>query len=261
MHTERIRELLVHSGLDPSALRCGIHPPSHRDTNLALIRTSTEPVALHCNCSGKHTNMLLVCQSRDWDLQDYLWIEHPLQQRIGRIITTLGGLDALPPHVIDGCSLPTYVTSMSTLARLYANLAWPEGAPSLENRNIAEHLQLLFHAAVTFPELIGGTDRLDTQLMAALEGKVLAKTGAAGVYAMAVKPDDRFPTGLAIAVKIADGDPSSSVRRVTAVEVLKQLGVFACHRDDQIAELSRPTLKNFRGITIGELRPVFDLNL
>ena len=214
---------------------------------------------MHCNCSGKHTNMLLVCRARGWSHDNYLSLDHPLQQKIGRIISTLGNEQNPLPHVIDGCSLPTFVLSISGLARLFGHLAWPHTAPDIEGQGITDALRLLFQAGVTYPEMIAGTGRLDTELIQAFNGHVFAKTGAAGVYAMAVKPSERYRTGLSIAIKVADGDTTSSIRRVTALEVLKQLGIKAAATAERLETMAGSKLCNLRGITIGELRAVFTL--
>ena len=259
MHTQRIAELLACAGLSPADLRCGVHPPLHQPAFQQLIRDHQEPGPLHCNCSGKHTNMLLVCKAHDWSLDTYLDIEHPLQRTIEDIISTLSGEPNPLPYVTDGCSLPTFVVSMSGLARLFSYLAWPVCAPTINAQSITQALQLLFHASVTYPEMIAGTSRLDTELMQAFDGTVFAKTGAAGVYAMAVKPNERYKTGLAIAIKVADGDANSAVRRITALEALKQLGLISPVLEGKLDTLAARTLNNFRNLPIGELRPVFTL--
>ena len=203
--------------------------------------------------------MLLVCKAHDWSLDTYLDIEHPLQRTIEDIISTLSGEPNPLPYVTDGCSLPTFVVSMSGLARLFSYLAWPVCAPTINAQSITQALQLLFHASVTYPEMIAGTSRLDTELMQAFDGTVFAKTGAAGVYAMAVKPNERYKTGLAIAIKVADGDANSAVRRITALEALKQLGLISPVLEGKLDTLAARTLNNFRNLPIGELRPVFTL--
>ena len=134
-------------------------------------------------------------------------------------------------------------------------------APQIGEQNPTEALQLLFHAGGTYPEMVAGTGRLDTSLMRAFEGRVFAKTGAAGVYAMAVKPSERHPTGLAIAIKVSDGDTTSSIRRVVAVEVLKQLGLTTKTQADQLDMLAARHLTNFRNTTVGELRTLFKLTV
>jgi L-asparaginase II len=79
---------------------------------------------------------------------------------------------------------------------------------------------------------------------------VLAKIGAAGVYAIAVQSSEKYPSGLGVSIKIADGDSDSRVRRLVAIETLKQ---------DHLAQLSRPQLVKFKALEGGKLLPVFNL--
>ena len=112
------------------------------------------------------------------------------------------------------------------------------------------------------PELVAGTGSLDTLLMRALDGRLFAKTGAAGLYAVALPQGPRVPTPLGIAIKIEDGDPRSRIRAAVIVEVLRQMGVVT--RDDAalwdaLESIARPTEHNFRGLEVGRYQPVFRL--
>ncbi len=248
-HTERVAALLERYRLSAGELRCGAHPPFDRDTRHALIARGESPTALHCNCSGKHTAMLAVCRARGWPLETYLDPGHPLQQRIEALLCTLAGQPRPLPRSIDGCSLPTWWLPLRALALLFARLAWPAGAPELEGRSAAAPLARLYRAAVAHPGLIAGRGRLDTRLMAACAGRVMAKTGAAGMYAMAVAPSAAYPRGLGIAFKILDGDPDSSVREVVAASVLERLG----EAGEGIAAMTSRVLRNHRGLEVGRL--------
>ena len=100
-----------------------------------------------------------------------------------------------------------------------------------------------------YPELIGGTERLDTILMQAAPGKIISKVGADGVWLCGVLPSEEYPTGLGIALKIEDGDDLFS-RSVTAIEILRHLGILSA---DQLAELSPMPIKNRRGEQVGRI--------
>jgi len=262
MHTGRVARLLERAGLGAEALACGVHPPFDEATRNALARAGQAPNALHCNCSGKHTNMLIVCRRRGWPIDDYLSPAHPLQRRILGLIAALAGCEPRSlKHVTDGCSLPTAVLSLTALARLYGLLGRPERAPEIEGRPIASELALLFEAGVRHPELVAGSARLDTELMRLFAGRLFAKTGAAGVYAMAIPPFGGYPHGLGIAFKIADGDADSRIRRLVAVEACRQLGVVCPTPagEEALETLAQPTLLNFRGRAVGRLRAAFEL--
>lgn len=54
------------------------------------------------------------------------------------------------------------------------------------------------------PDLVGGFNRLDSSILKATDGKVIAKEGADGLLGMAVVHPD-YPKGLGIVIKIAHG--------------------------------------------------------
>jgi L-asparaginase II len=261
MHTERIAALLARFGIGQDALKCGVQAPALKADKERLVRACEKASALHCNCSGKHTNMLAVCSRRGWPLESYLELDHPLQMRIRDILVTLvGEIDMA--HSIDGCSLPTFWLSVERLAHLFAYIADPRAAPAVEGRDIEAELTRLRAAGMQHPELVAGSGRLDTLLMQALAGRLFAKTGAAGLYAVALPAGPRVPTPLGIAIKIEDGDPRSRIRAMVIVEVLRQLGVV--NRDDRdlwslLDETAAATERNFRGLEVGRYSPVFRL--
>ena len=62
-HVALVRSLMEKAGIDPSWLRCGVHPPFDRQTREAMVGRGEEPSVLHNNCSGKHAGMLAVAAS------------------------------------------------------------------------------------------------------------------------------------------------------------------------------------------------------
>jgi L-asparaginase II len=74
-----------------------------------------------------------------------------------------------------------------------------------------------------------------------------------------VKPNERYPKGLGIAVKIEDGDIRRA-RDPVVIETLRQLGLLD---DDQLAALARyarSTVFNHRKIEVGAVRTCFKLH-
>jgi L-asparaginase II len=260
MHTARVAAILEASGLTAESLQCGAHWPYHPGTRNALLRAGRTPTALHSNCSGKHTGMLAVCKYRGWSLAGYTNPEHPIQRRIHDIVSSLSCEISTPlPMSIDGCSLPTYWVSTRGLARMYAVLAYPATAALVENRETGALLEILFAAGTKHPEMIGGTDRFDTRMMQGFTGRLFAKSGAAGMYAMSVAPCASFPSGIGIAFKIEDGDFDNRVRPVVACEILRQLGV-TLPDPAVMAALANATIRNVRDLETGEYRSVFQLS-
>src|SRR5262245_52452382 len=54
-HVAVAERMLGRAGLDPTALECGTHWPSHQLSSQALARSGGAPSSLHNNCSGKHS--------------------------------------------------------------------------------------------------------------------------------------------------------------------------------------------------------------
>ncbi|MDX1556205.1 MAG: asparaginase [Xanthomonadales bacterium] len=262
MHTQRVSGILQAYGLSPQALLCGAHWPYSAAARNALIRGDESPGNLHSNCSGKHTGMLAVCVRNGWPLESYVDAEHPLQRRINSIVAVLSRSRRTPlPHSVDGCSLPTHWVTMRGLAHMYAALAYPEGAPEVEQRPIGEELELLFTAGTRHPEMVAGNGFFDTRLMTSFGGRVLAKGGAAGVYAMAVAPTNAFPHGLGIAFKVEDGDGDARARPIIACEILRQLNIAPENKAtaESLEALAGATVLNVRRMRVGEYRCLFQL--
>ena len=262
MHTDRVKGILDAYGLTSEALLCGAHWPYSSTARDALVCSGGSPDNLHSNCSGKHAGMLAVCQKNGWPLESYIEATHPLQLRIHDIVAALCRAQITPlPHSTDGCSLPTHWVSMRGLADMYAALAHPEQAPAVEQREIGEELDLLFTAAARHPEMVAGNGFFDSRLMASFSGRLFAKGGAAGVYALAVKPSGAFPLGLGIGFKVEDGDGNARARPVIACEILRQLEIEPDRSPaaETLTQLAGAAVENVRGLGVGAYRSVFRL--
>lgn len=260
-HLAVIRALQEKVGVQESDLLCGTHPVFHQATQEALIRRGELPTPNRHNCSGKHTGFLAQAVLRSLPKQDYINPAHPVQQMVLQTFAEM--INYQTEKIIlgtDGCSVPVFAVPLYHAAWGLARLADPRGLP--EKR--AEACRRVTRAMAAEPFMVAGPDRFDTLAMQAGQGKFICKAGAEGYQAIAVMPGalgENSPA-LGIAFKVADGDPSGRARPVIAAEILRQLGLLS--QDDLRTKLSnvaaRP-LTNWRGLEIGEIRAVFDLNL
>ena len=85
---------------------------------------------------------------------------------------------------IDGCSAPNFALPLRNTALAFARICQPEGLP--EKR--ADACQVISDAMLTYPDMIGGPDNFDTDLMQAAAGKVICKGGAEGFQAFGIMP-------------------------------------------------------------------------
>jgi L-asparaginase II len=255
MHVKVAASMLEKAGFDESDLRCGTHLPFNEKEAERMIREAEKPSQLHNNCSGKHAAMLAFAKHIGADSRSYESVDNPIQQEI---LKTLAQFAELPVDDIklgiDGCAAPNFAIPLAAMARCFANLIHP---PDGFGDDVKQACARIVSAMTNYPELIGGTDRLDTLLMKAAPGRIISKVGAEGVWLCGVLPNDKYPNGLAIALKIEDGDDKRA-RPVVAIDVLRKLGVLS---DDDLSELSPIPIHNRRGDIVGRVVSTADLNI
>jgi L-asparaginase II len=248
-----VLSILDKAGLGPELLACGVHAPSHRPTAKALAERGEKPSAVHNNCAGKHAAMLVLCAHLGVDPEGYTRASHPVQ---GVVLRAVAELCAYPAEQIgigvDGCGVPVFRLPLIALAGAYARLAAPAQAGLTPETAAA--VEQLMAACLAHPEMIAGTGRLCTRIMQAAPGRVLAKTGAEGSYALAIPG-----RGLGVALQIEDGAPRALGPAVC--EVLHLLGVLdhaslEGPQEGSLADLHHGQVKNHRGEVVAELVPV-----
>jgi L-asparaginase II len=246
VHVETVRALLGKADVPETALQCGAHLPLEQESAYALIRRNALPTAIHSNCSGKHAGMLVAAKTAGEPLDTYLDYDHPLQKRI---LDGLAGLAETPvteiPVSRDGCGAPIFALPLERLALLFAKLASPVGmAPERANA-----LRTICSAMMAHPYLVAGRGRLDARLMESRPGKVVVKSGAAGVYGVGL-PE----LGLGIALKVEDGD--GVTRCATAIQALRRVAGEHIGHDvlDALWSEFCPVQRNLRGELVGEVR-------
>ena len=246
MHIAVVEPWLARIGLGEADLECGAHLPSSEAAATALLRGGGTPSQLHNNCSGKHTGFLTTAVHRGERPVGYIHLDHPVQQRVLSAIGEMAGVDmARAPVGIDGCSIPTLAIPLTALATAFARLADPSG---LAPERIAA-IERIRAAMSAKPEMISGTGRLCTLLNGAPGGRIIAKTGAEGVYAAAL-PE----AGLGIAVKADDG--AHRAAEVTVIAVLRHLGALGDDLAAELAGFAEAPLINRAGRHIGVVRTV-----
>jgi len=144
-------------------------------------------------CSGEHAAILRGCKLRGWDRVGYTLPHHPMFQSYVNVLRRTLGSEWKPKRVArDGCGLPTVSNTVSELALLYARLV------------VEKDSDWIWEAITRHPDLVGGFNRLDSTIIKAGEGRLIAKEGADGLLGIAVEHPD-YPNGLGIVIKIAHG--------------------------------------------------------
>ena len=176
-----------------------------------------------------HAAQLLLARLADWSLEDYWQPDHPVQVATRAVVARV--FATTPERLVtatDQCGVDTYGFPLRGVAAAFALLADPDALPAADaRRSLAAPLRVIRDAMLANPELVAGTrDRLDTSLMKALPGRVVAKGGAEALRGIAVLPDRGAGTpASAFAIKVEDGGGFPRAGWSIAVEALRLVGI------------------------------------
>jgi L-asparaginase II len=252
-HQEVVTSMLRKIGLTEGDLLCGASPPLDETEQARVTLGLTEPTQVSCECSGEHAGMLAACRKAGWSTENYVDPDHPLQQLIREIVAA--GCGVCPSSLAvatDGCSLPTFGAPMEEFAFSYAVVADPAGAQWAGQPEWRLALQCLREAMLLHPHLISGEGEIDTVIMQATNGRVLAKLGAEGLLCLSL-PDRRL--GIAI------HDLAGSTRSLgpAAITVLRELEAIDAACADRLSETFCPPIETFTGNPVGLTRSAVSL--
>ena len=207
VHADLAEQMLKKVGLTEQDLACGPHPPLSASLTDSPPRVSGGLSPRWSNCSGKHAGMLALARHHDWPIAGYERESHPVQ---GRCLEAVADWSGQPRQTIrlavDGCTTVCHGLPLAAMAVAYARLGASDDPAARRIRD----------AMMAHPQLVAGTGRLCTELMAAYPGLIVAKVGADGIYSAAF-PDN----GLGVALKVEDGDMRSA--RPALLGVIRQL--------------------------------------
>jgi L-asparaginase II len=203
VHVLAVREVLKKIALSEDMLRCPAHLPLEKKAHSDFVKSGKQALAVHNNCSGKHAGMLAVCKKNGWSLEDYLDFSHPLQKMIKRTILEYCEYDGKIVESLDGCLAPTIALPLENSAKGLSKV-------------FAEN-DVFLKAFSENPLLIGGDGWLDTEIIRATGGKIVAKVGAEGLCFVY-----NSKKGQSLIVKIDDSNKQA--RALVVIESMRQLG-------------------------------------
>jgi len=251
-HLETVRSLLAKIGLGEDSLMCGTHAPFHRPTAKRLEAEGLWASVLHSNCSGKHAGMMALALFRGVPPEGYFRPEHPVQREILQVVADMAGVGTGEIRVgVDGCTVPTFGLPLAASARAYARLMEPDGFGA--GRRLAARRAV--EAMVAHPDLIAGEGRLDTDVMTASDGRLIAKAGAEGFYTVGFRRGDR---GYGLVLKVSDGN-NERARACILLRALEDLGLLSPDRLAALAGTHLPPVTDRRGWVVGSVRARFRL--
>ncbi len=242
-HVALASAMLSSIGMEAGDLVCGPHDPLSARGQKVLRESGERATRLHNNCSGKHAAMLARAHTAGWPTGGYQREDHPVQRECLEEVARWTGVPAASiGRAVDGCGVVVFALPLQPMATAFARLAD-------EARRSHEIPSRIVHAMQTRPFLVGGSDRFDSAIIEATEGRVIAKVGAEGVHSVAL-----IDEGIGIALKVEDGAQRAQFPAVIAV--LQHYGALPRDLPPRLAEFSRRPLRNTRGEIVGEVRPL-----
>ena len=240
-HLKVIREWLAKVGLSEEHLECGPHFPISDIAASRLRENAASPRRIHNNCSGKHAGLLSTAVYRAEVTRGYLHREHPVQRRVGSVLSQVSGAELVrAPVGVDGCGIPVIGLPLHALALSMARFGTGSGLGAARSRGA----QRLYQAMVREPFMVAGTGRWTTAAIEIGEGQFVVKTGAEGVCC-AIVPS----LGLGMALKIDDG--AARAAEALMSELLARFAGLEEHGAAKLLALGQPTLYNAAGEAIG----------
>ena len=260
-HIARARSMLAKSASAESDLRCGGHPALNASVNTAWIKNDIRVEPVFSNCSGKHAAFLAAAKAIGGDTDGYNLLNHPIQQRVRRIVEDLCGLSTEEVKWgVDGCNMAAPAVPLRSLAVL--NAAFAGAADDDEPDERKKHMARIFHAMAAYPELVGGDGRFCTILMEEFRGQVIGKVGADACYGVGVRESDETKRlgakgPLAIAVKVEDGN--MDIVYAAVAEILEQLQLGTVEMRAKLDSFHHKQTFNTAGVVTGTLAFPFKL--
>lgn len=247
MHVDGVNKMLQKLSLDLQHLKCGPQTPTRKSDWIKLIKDNKEANGLHNNCSGKHAGFLAYQQYYKENPEQYLNPISNLQQAIKAAVAKFAELpieDLI--EGMDGCSAPTFAMPVYHQAILYKNLVSGGSHFTSEEKKAA---QRVVNAVAAFPEMVAGTKRYCTDIMKITKGRIIGKTGADGVYCMAI-PEKKW----GISIKVDDGKMGPQYQIAQAL--LTQLNLLNDEEINILNPYQEYDILNFGGNNASQTRVV-----
>ncbi len=256
-HVKTVERIEAKVGFSEKDLMCGVHPPMHQPTMLRMEANQEAYTPNRHMCSGKHSGFLAYAMLRGLSIKDYLNPEHPIQINIRNTFAELCDYPAEDVAIgIDGCSAPVFGVPLYNAAYAFARFCDPISL-SLQR---AAACHKITQAMMEYPEMVAGGGRFDTRLMETAKGKLIAKCGAEGYQVVGIPAGivTAGSPGMALVMKVSDGDAVDRVAPLVSTYILSQLGVLTPQEMAKLPEFDRRPLYNWRKLPIGEIRPAFE---
>ncbi len=247
-HIRLLESIMEKTGLSEAQLIMRPVYPDREKERISLLKRGFPPRKLYHCCSGKHLGMMLLSRELGEDVEDYWRPESRTQEEILQVLSKMTDVPAGEIRMgLDGCGVPVYAVPFQKIAVSFLRLQCPD---LIEDERLKEAVERNVGMIHKYPNTIAGENVICSIL--SKDPDILAKSGAAGIYAMGIKS-----RRIGIVAKVLDG--THDVYGQLARHILLRLG----YDTDAVKEIERhypDTIFNSNGQPAGERRAVFSFS-
>lgn len=247
-HIAALESLLKKVPVAETDLYCAPSLALNSEPRDEMIRNGQKKRRLYHNCAGKHLGFLAVCRVLGYPLEGYWQTDHPLQQKIVAILSSLAEIsqDKIKTGV-DGCGVPVFAIPLKNMAITYLKLACPDLIEDKEIRDAVIQMTKLMNEN---PDIVASEHFVCSVLLR--DSNIVAKGGAQGVYCFGLKKER-----MAFSLKVLSG--SEEVWPNILASILEQIGYSNKNTIASLKELRPDVVKNDAGVEVGKVETVFSL--
>lgn len=189
IHQQALAKMIDTLDLHAEELKCPEAFPKDLKTAAPLMGNISNKRRVFHQCSGKHLMYLSACQKYGFDSTSYTSANHPLNRQLIQLLEKK--IHRIPSIAYDSCGLPNYVFKVKEFLSLASQLASATDDSS----------ERVFSLWQQNPRLVGGINRLDSDITDDLDGLFFAKEGADGILMLV----HRGPKPIVCLVKLSSG--------------------------------------------------------
>ena len=242
-HLKILIKWLHKTGIPINKLQCGIHNPLDEKSSNKLLLSGKTPSQLHNNCSGKHLGMISGCIANKMDINKYVNFNHPYQKLIRNSLESFMESSIKKKCFgIDGCNAPQYAFLLNYLSDSMINLIKEKN----NNNEYSKAVNTTLLSINKFPELIGGRDSFDSEVIKITKGRIFCKGGAEGVLLFA-----DFSKKIGGVIKVLDGNDRA--KPSITMKIFFQLNLLSHKEKRSLKHWSVETLYNHAKKNIGKI--------
>ncbi len=247
-HIDALESMLKKLPVNEDELFCPHAYPLNVKPREEMLRENRVKRRLYHNCAGKHMGFITICREFGYPIEGYWEVDHPLQQQILKILSTLSEVPISEITIgKDGCGVPVFAIPLRNMAITYLKLACPD---LIEDSILQKAVIEMTSVMNEHPFMIASKQFICSLLLQ--DENIVAKGGAQGVYCFGLKNER-----LGFALKVLNG--SEDVWPNIVASILEQIGYKNKETITRLRDLKPSIIKNDAGAEVGRVYERFNL--